>query len=182
MIRIRIVKFLLPALLSCFGCAAFADTAPSGPRPAPMDLHTGKIDTTLLGDNEQNSPNSPPQTVEGVLVSKDATSIVIHTRRDGDVKVGVPANVVLSRDGNTNTGTLDAIQTGDRVYATVVTANGNRAIRIVSEGPDNPLISYVGIPVLGIIALGIWRIRCLPPKGAAQAQATAKAKLEREAK
>jgi hypothetical protein len=134
-----------------------------------MDLKTGRVDSTPTVDNEPFSPQSPPQTVEGTLVSKDAASVVIHTKRDGDVKVGVPPNIYLSRDGVDTAGSLNAIKPGDRVYATVVTANGNRAIRLVSEGPDNPLVNYIGIPVLCIIALGIWRIRCLPPKGGAPA-------------
>lgn len=176
MLRTQILKLVLPVCV-CVGCySAMADTSPVTPRPAPMDLKTGKTSSTMVSENEPNSPLSPPQTVEGVLVSKDADSAVIRTKRDGDVKVGLPSNIPVSRDGRTSIGTLDDVKPGDRVYATVVTANGNRAIRLVSEAPYNPLVNYVGIPVLGVIALGIWRIRCLPPKGGVQAKESRKAK------
>jgi hypothetical protein len=143
------------------GGAAFAQiTAPAPEGATGGDLRSGRVDTTPLmmrrEYDESGAPISPPQTVEGTVVSIDlqAHVLTVRTKRDGDVKVGVPVDLVPSRNGQDST--IDAIHPGDRVYATVETINGVRAIRLVSDPPVNPLINYVGIPLLLLIALVIW--------------------------
>jgi hypothetical protein len=159
------------ALISA-GSRGLAAPKPAAMATAPMDLTTGKTDATALGmeGSEAFFPQSPPQTVEGVLVSVDATGTVatVRTLRDGDVKIGVPPNIYVSRGGRESA--IGDMKPGDRVYATVVCTNGVRAIRLVSEVPPNAMMNYVGIPVLCVLALGIWRVRsgpAKPTKGAA---------------
>jgi hypothetical protein len=148
--------------------ASGAPAAPPAARPGaastgvmPLDLTTGMTDITPLQvtdpvTNEAFDPQTPPQTVEGTLVSVDATgqSATVRTKRNGDVKMGLPPDVYLSRKGElANVGDM---KPGDRIWATVETAHGVRAIRVVFAAPFNPLISWIGIPVLLLIALGIW--------------------------
>lgn len=134
--------------------------ASAGPT-APMDLTTGKTDSTEvgMGGNEALQPQTPPQTVEGTLVSVDlAKSVaVVRTLRDGDVKMGLPVNTVVSHDGRD--GTLQDLKPGDNIFATVVTPSGVRALRIVDDTPANPMISLIGIPVLCVIGAWIWWYR-----------------------
>lgn len=156
------VWLVLCAALAAFGVPgrAQAPNAPSAADAASMDLKSGRVDTTpLIARREMDdsgAPMMPPQTVEGEMVSLDESGRVmtVRTARFGDVKMGVPPDLVPMRRGEDST--LDAIQTGDRVYATVETTYGVRAIRIVSEPPMNPLINYIGIPLLLLIALAIW--------------------------
>lgn len=163
MVRTRYSLVLCLAAIALAGSACqYANAAPSEtPKTAPMDLTTGRTNAVPLtmDGSEAFFPQSPPQTVEGVLLSVDRQGAfaTVRTLRDGDVKIGLPPNLYISRDGQMST--LDAMKPGDRVYATVVTNDGVRAIRLVSEGPPNPLANIIGIPVLCIIALGIWRIR-----------------------
>ncbi|HEY3414804.1 MAG TPA: hypothetical protein VGM51_17330 [Armatimonadota bacterium] len=178
----RLAVYLALASICCGVARAASDPAPAAPQnTAPMDLKTGKVDTSPItltaNGSESFFPQTPPQTVEGVLVSIDKAgqTAVVRTVRDGDVKIGLPEGIVLSRDGRTDGSTLDDIKPGDRIYATVVTENGVRAIRLVSEGPPNPMLNYVGIPVLCLAALVIWRIRCKPLPGAAAVVRGAKA-------
>ena len=177
----RLAVYLALATICCGVARATSDPAPAAPQnTAPTDLTTGKIDSSpiTLTPNGPESfvPQSPPQTVEGTLVSIDKPGqyAVVKTLRDGEVKIGLPQGIILSRDGRTEGCTLDDIKPGDRVYATVVTANGIRAIRLVSEGPANPMVNYVGIPLLCLMALVIWRIRCAPLAGAAPRAPAAK--------
>jgi hypothetical protein len=157
--------FLLWAALA--GVPA-AHAAPPAARPGaaatgvmPLDLTTGKTDTTPLQatdpvTNEAFDPQTPPQTVEGTLVAVDATgqSATVRTKRNGDVKIGLPPDVYLSRKGElANVGDM---KPGDRIWATVETTHGVRAIRVVFAAPFNPLISWIGIPLLLLIALAIW--------------------------
>lgn len=178
----RLAVYLALATLWCPVARAAADpSSAASQNTAPMDLTTGKIDSSPITltpyGPESFFPQSPPQTVEGTLESIDKAGqfAVVATKRDGLVKIGLPQEIYLSRDGRSEGATLDEIKPGDRVYATVVTANGNRAIRLVSEGPANPMMNYIGIPVLCLIALIIWRIRCKSIAGAVPASATAKA-------
>jgi hypothetical protein len=132
----------------------------------PTDLTTGKTDSTPLGQpggahgatltQDPFRPETPPQTVEGTLLSVDpsGTEATIRTKRDGDIKVGLPSNVYCTRNGKDSS--VGEIKPGDRVWATVVIEGGNRAIRIVSAPPTSPMLSIIGIPVLLLIALGIW--------------------------
>lgn len=172
--RLRLAIYLAIATISLGVARATPDRVSAVPQnSAPMDLKTGKIDLTPVSPNENQMgsafPQSPPQTVEGTLVSMDKAgqSAIVKTLRDGEVKIGLPEGIILSRNGRTEGCALDDIKPGDRVYATVVTANGNRALRLVSEGPANPMMNYIGIPILCLIALVIWRIRCKPLAGAA---------------
>jgi hypothetical protein len=145
----------------------------------PLDLTTGKTDATPLeatspNSNEAFDPRTPPQTVEGTLVSVDPSGqfATIRTQRHGDVKIGLPPDAYVSRTGD-EAGIGD-MKPGDRVWATVETAHGVRAIRIVFAPPFNPLISWIGIPLLLLIAFGIWwtgRHREREDKRAAPAQA-----------
>lgn len=127
----------------------------------PLDLNTGKIDTTPLAQtdpltNEAFDPQTPPQTVEGTLASVDPDGqfMVVQTKRHGDVKVGLPPDVYVSRKGDE--ASVSDMKHGDRVWVTVETAHGVRAIRIVFAPPANPLISWIGIPVLLFIAFVLW--------------------------
>jgi hypothetical protein len=178
MLRLRYTNTLLAAAFIVLASACLADTEPLSavPAAAPMDLTSGRIDATPLGGGgqEANLPQSPPQTVEGTLVSVDASGsfLTVRTLRVGDVKIGLPENMIISRNGVDSV--VGDIKPGDRVYATVVTASGNRALRLVSESPANPLMNVVGIPVLALIALVIWRIR-VKTAPAQPAKATAKA-------
>lgn len=126
----------------------------------PADLRSGQVDVTPLSDRrgttDSGAPLMPPQTVEGTLLALDesAREMTVRTEHFGDVKVGVPPDLVPMRRGEDSS--LSAIREGDRVYATVETAYGVRAVRIVSEPPMNPLVNYIGIPALLLIALAIW--------------------------
>jgi hypothetical protein len=128
----------------------------------PLDLNTGKIDTTPLAQtdpltNEAFDPQTPPQTVEGTIVSVDEAGqfAIVHTKRHGDVKMGLPPDVYVSSKHGEEASVSD-MKAGDRVWATVETAHGVRAIRIAFAPPTSPLISWIGIPLLLLIALAIW--------------------------
>jgi hypothetical protein len=153
-------------LATCLAFAAVAGpdtTAPSAPEAsgvASLDLH-GKPDTTPLTPSEQGGEgtpfvNSPPQTVEGKVAAIDPAGTWIEVgTRDGVVKIGLPPNATFVRNGRRN-GVVGDIKVGDRFYATVVTRDGPRAIYVVTDPPDNPLVSWVGVPVLLLVAAWIW--------------------------
>ncbi len=125
-----------------------------------MELKGGRVDTTPLFARREIDPNGapvmPPRTVEGTMVSLDQSNraMTVETQRYGDVRIGLPPDLVPLRKGQEST--LEAIRPGDRIYATVETAYGVRAVKLVSEPPMNPLINYVGIPLLLLAALAIW--------------------------
>lgn len=163
-------KLRLRLVVALFGLMAGATMAPPGgsaraqapadTAAATLDIGSGKVDATPLSERREISasgaPVMPTRTVEGVMVSRDEAehAMTVRTRRDGDVKIGLPPDLVPLRQGEPST--LDAIRIGDEVYATVETAYGVRAIRLVSKPPTSPLVNYVGIPVLLLIALAIW--------------------------
>jgi hypothetical protein len=152
---------------------AVAGPAPSGapPRAAAgvesLDL-SGPPDTTTLDGAERNPTPfvaSPPQTVEGTVVEVAPTGKWIQVKtREGLVKVGLPDNVPYVRNGSRD-GSLRDIKPGDRFYATVVTQSGPRAVYVVTDPPMNPWITWLGVPVLLLIAAKIWstgRTRAVP--------------------
>lgn len=127
----------------------------------PLDLNTGKIDTTPLAQTdpitlEAFDPQTPPQTVEGTLVAVNTEGqfATVHSKRHGDVKLGLPPDAYVSRNGDE--ASISDMKPGDRIWATVETAHGVRAIRIVFAPPANPLVSWIGIPVLLILAFILW--------------------------
>lgn len=155
-----IVLAVMLALAAAAGPDTTRPSAPDAASVASLDLH-GRPDTTLLSPSEQGGEgtpfvNSPPQTVEGKVAAIDEAGTWIEVgTRDGVVRIGLPPNVTFVRDGKRN-GALSDIKVGDRFYATVVTKDGPRAIYVVTDPPDNPLVSWVGVPVLLAIAAWIW--------------------------
>src|SRR5690606_14001923 len=97
---------LLAAVIFAAAPAARAAERPTGAADTgvmPLDLNTGKIDTTPLAQtdpltNEAFDPQTPPQTVEGTLIAVDPEghSATVHTKRYGDVKMGLPPDVYVS--------------------------------------------------------------------------------------
>lgn len=175
---LRVFPVMLMLLASLPGAAQTTDAKPvtEAGGAQSMNLDTGRIDTRPLDSFEMQGtpqPLTPPQTVEGTLKSLDSsgTFIVVDSEVQGEVKIGLPPNVQVLRDGEE--AAFAALKPGDRIFATVVVSEGNRALRVVADPPTNPLINGIGIPLLLIIALAIWwtgrnreRVVAEPPKPA----------------
>jgi hypothetical protein len=101
-------------------------------------------------------PRTPPLTVEGEFHSYDAQERVLHvdSKSFGLVRIGVPPDLPVMR--NREYVSPGEIREGDRIFATITTVNGNRALHVVANTPMNPLINWIGIPILLLIAAALW--------------------------
>lgn len=151
--------FALCGVLAAGMVSGRAQTEPPA-ESAALDLKDGRVDTTPLmtrrARDDRGVPVMPPWTLEGEVVAVDTTAhvLTLRTERFGEVKIGLPPDLIPKRRGEDST--IEAIRPGDRVYATVETASGARAVFLVSQPPMNPLVNYIGIPALLLVALAIW--------------------------
>ena len=176
----RLKTYLVLAALA----TAFSLPAMGGPTAAvvPTDkaagmqnlaLDTGKTSASPLDFMESQPtpmPQTPPQTVEGVLASYDPGAAVIEVRTKAGpvVRVGLPANAPVI--GGADTTDRSVLTPGKSVFVTVVNGGGVRALRVVAQSPTNPIVNYIGIPVLLVVAL---LIRRYDRRAAAAVQAAA---------
>ena len=154
-----IVMIMLALPVSGQESASSSGSTPDSGGTMSMDLKSGRVDTRPLDGYEMQGtpqPSTPPQTVEGTLVRVDTEKslMVVNVEGEGEIRVGLPENVQILRDGEESN--VSALREGDRIYATVVVPDGNRALRVVADKPVNPLVNLIGIPVLLLIALAIY--------------------------
>lgn len=150
---------LLTLPVSSQESASSSGSSPDSGGAMSMDLKSGRVDTRPLDGYEMQGtpqPSTPPQTVEGTLVRVETENslMVVNVEGQGEIQVGLPENVQILRDGQESD--VSALRQGDRIYATVVVPDGNRALRVVADKPVNPLVNLIGIPVLLLIALAIY--------------------------
>jgi hypothetical protein len=145
---------------------------PPASTSAPSDaysLKTDRINTqplTYMEGQPTPSPQSPPRTVEGTLkaVEPGGQWILVTTKSGDEVRIGIPPNLecpegvgersLVHRNGRY--AKLADGRVGDRVFVTVVNSEGLRALHVVFQTPPSPLLPIIGIPLLAILALGIY--------------------------